>query len=519
MKQRRTVFVGSVPPADRAFDWVVEPAARVSLGDTVAVPDVSIIKALLDEAVPIIDDLTGEANASLLRDEFFQLVLSVARVEALLRSLDAAEPHTVVATHRLPRPSRPGNLGEGLARFLEADLQWTGARQPQRFPARAVGSSRAWRWSRGRPPKNGAPIVAAIGGPSELRALQPVCDYLPDEAVRLLDFSLQPIDGIRTFGSYLKRRDAFSDTEHRKFLARSVSVWGRHEWWGARWLPWVKPSLQAMAGITLREGVLFREAGRRALADVELLVTAKVRFARARAIIAAAQELAVPTVATQHGMYVDGNEWTDIRADAFATSGAAFAAILRRRGYSGEIIPAGAPFYTVPEQVWDCGIALQPPEGVVITSRGDYERHVLWAYRSARSVLGDDAIIGFRVHPREDEDTLRQIIGDDVPTSRDPGHGARLWITVESSFVVEAVLSGAPAVLINFNGHPWEYRFATMPGSRVAMSEDELRATLADMVGGESEVPVEVWREEFAVATGTDASQRIASIITDRRGR
>ena len=91
MKPRRTVFVGSNPPSDKAFDWVVEPSARVPLGDAVALPDIALVKELLDEAVPVIGALTNGPIESLLRDEFFQLVLSVARVEATLRSLDSTE--------------------------------------------------------------------------------------------------------------------------------------------------------------------------------------------------------------------------------------------------------------------------------------------------------------------------------------------------------------------------------------------------------------------------------------------
>jgi len=273
-----------------------------------------------------------------------------------------------------------------------------------------------------------------------------------------------------------------------------------------------------MSKITLREAVLYREAALRALQGSELLVTAKVRHARSRAIVAAAQELGLGTVAIQHGMYVDGNEWSDIRTDAFAVSGNSFANILQRRGYEGEIIRAGAPFYRVPNREWDCGIALQPPEGVVITSQADYERHALWAYRSAVSVLGDSATVGFRLHPREDEAVLRDIIGDAPPMSRDPDQGAKQWITIESSFVVEAVLSEAPVALINFNSHPWEYRFAEMPGSWVAMNEQELRTALAEMHQSGSDVPVDLWREEFAVATGDQAARAIAGILEERRG-
>ncbi len=146
MKPRQTVFVGSDPPTDRDFDWAVDPAAAVALGGSVSVPDIAVVKGLLDEAVPVIDALTDGTFESLLRDEFFQLVLSVARVEAMLRALDSSEVHAVVASRRLARPSRSGRIGAGLAGFLGADLEWTGGWRPQRFPAGLVGSGRAWRF-------------------------------------------------------------------------------------------------------------------------------------------------------------------------------------------------------------------------------------------------------------------------------------------------------------------------------------------------------------------------------------
>ncbi len=518
MSPRRTVFVGTDPPSERTFDWVVEPAARVSLADSATLPDIGVVKGLLDEAAPVVDALTEGMIESLLRDELFQLVLSVARVEATLRSLDSADAHMIVASQQLPRPSRPARVGAGLAHFLDADLEWTGRRRPQRFPAGLVGAARAWRWSRGSPDFTAVPIVAAVGGPSERRALEPICDHLEPGSFALLDFSLQPEPGLRSFGSFLTRRDAFRGIGHRAFLDRAIDIWGSSDWWGARWLPWVRDSLSVMSRITLREAVLFRDAALRALAGSELLVTAKVRFARARAIVAAAGELGLVTVGMQHGMYVDGNEWTDIRTDLFASSGDSFARILERRGYGGEILRLGAPFYRIPDQDWDCGIALQPPEGVVITSPADYERHAIWAYRAARDALGEDACVGFRLHPRQDERALRKIVGDGPPISRDPTQGARLWVTIESSFVVEAVLSEAPVVLINFNGHPWEYTFADMPGSRVAATEEELRDALVGMKKTDDAIPVDVWRSEFATATGAEAAEAIAEVLVDRIG-
>ncbi len=518
MSPRRAVFVGADPPGGRAFDWVVEPAARVSLTESVRLPDIRVVKELLDEAVPVIEALTVGTVEALLRDELFQLVLSVARVEATLRSLDSADDHTIVASQQLSRPSRPGRLGAGLAHFLDADLEWTGRRHPQRFPAGLVGWARAWRWSRGGSGFTAAPIVAAVGGPSERRALEPVCDQLEPGSFAPLDFSLQPEPGLPSFGSFLTRRDAFRSTGHRAFLARAIEIWGSSDWWGSRWLPWVRESLSVMSRITLREAVLFREAALRALADSKLLVTAKVRYARARAIVAAAGELGLITVGMQHGMYVDGNEWTDIRTDVFAASGESFAGILERRGYDGEILRLGAPFYRIPDQDWDCGIALQPAEGVVIASPVDYERHARWAYGAARDALGEDASIGFRLHPRQDERALRKIVGDGPPISRDPDQGARLWVTIESSFVVEAVLSEAPVVLINFNGHPWEYAFADMPGSRVATTEEELRIALTAMKETGESAPVDVWRSEFATATGDEAAAAIARVLIERVG-
>ncbi len=518
MSPRRAVFVGTYPPSERVFDWVVEPAARVSLGDSASLPNIGVVKGLLDEAVPVIDALTAGTIESLLRDELFQLVLSVARVEATLRSLDSADNHIIVSAQQVPRPSRPARIGAGLAHFLDADLEWTGRRRPQRFPAGLVGATRAWRWSRGGSGFTASPIVAAVGGPSERRALEPVCDHLESGSFALLDFALRPEPGLPSFGSFLTRRDAFRGIGHRAFLDQAIDIWGSSDWWGSRWLPWVRESLSVMSRITLREALLFRQAALRALADCELLVTAKVRYARARAIVGAAGELGLITVGMQHGVYVDGNEWTDIRTDVFATSGESFARILERRGYDGEILRVGAPFYRIPNHDWDCGIALQPPEGVVITSPADYERHALWAYRAARDALGEDASVGFRLHPRQDERALRKIVGDGPPISRHPGQGARLWVTIESSFVVEAVLSDAPVVLINFNGHPWEYAFADMPGSRVAATEEELRVALAAMKDTANAAPVDVWRREFATATGDEAAAAIARILVERVG-
>ena len=517
MKPRQTVFVGADPPTDRDIDWVVEPTARVALGDSAFLPEIGVVKDLLDRAVPVIDSLTSGTFESLLRDEFFQLVLSVARVEATLQALDPSDAHRVVASQQLPRPSRPGRIGAGLAHFLGADLEWTGGRRPQRFPAGVVGSARAWRWSRGRSGFTAAPIVAAVGGPSERRALEPVSDHLEPGSFALLDFGLQPDPELPSFGSFLTGRDAVRGLGHRAFLERATDIWGSHDWWGARWLPWVRASLSAMSRITLREAVLFHEAALRALDGSRLLVTAKVRFARARAIIAAARELGLATVGMQHGVYVDGNEWTDIRTDVFATSGDSFARILERNGYEGPIVRAGAPFFRIPNKEWDCGIALQPPEGVVITSSADYERHALGAYRAARRVLGESATIGFRLHPREDERALRRIVGE-LPLSRDPKQGAARWITIESSFVVEAVLTEAPVVLINFNSHPWEYRFADMPGIRVATNEDELDEAFAEMQVPGRAVPVEAWQREFAVATGDVAGAEIARMLVERIG-
>ncbi len=518
MQPRRTVFVGSDPPPNRVFDWAVEPAARISLDDAVSFPDIGVIKGLLDEAVPVVEALADGRFWSLLRDELLGLVLFVARVEATVRALDRSETYRVVGSRQLPRPSRPGNIAAGLAGFLGADLEWTGWRSLQRFPAGMVGSARAWRWSRGRPGEIAAPVIVAVGGPSELRALQPVCDQLDPGSFVLRDFSLQPGPGLQSFGSFLSGRDAMSNIGHRAFLERTTDVWASHDWWGARWLPWVKRSLDVMSRITLREAVLFHKAALRAFGSSELLVTAKVRYARARAILAAARESGVMTVGVQHGMYVDGNKWTDIQTDVFAVSGDSFARILERNGYRGTIVSVGAPFFRSLDREWDCGIALQPPEGIVIISPSDYERHALAAYETARQVLGEGATIGFRMHPREDERVLRRIVGDDTPISRDPDQGAALWLTIESSFVVQAMLSGSPTVLFNLNSHPWEFRFGEMEGSLVATTPDEIRLALEAATRRGYDPSTETWRREFAVATGDIAAAAIARLITERIG-
>jgi len=510
----RSVFVGSDPPADRHFDLVVEPAARVDVEGAVAVPDIRVVKELLTEAVPVIDELTADPSAALLRDEFFQLVLSVARVEAALRELDPAESHVVYGTRHLPRPSRPARIAEGLARFIGADVEWIGPYRLSRFPAEIIGSGRALRWTRADRPDRPPRLALAVGGPSERRALEPVWSRL--DGATMLDYGLEPDRTLAAFGAYLSAGDAVSSVDSVEFARRSTRVWGTRDWWGARWLPWVRRSLQVMGRITLKEGVLFERAAMRALTDAEILVTAKVRYARSRAISSAARKLGVPTIAIQHGMYVDGNEWTDLQLDVFGVSGDSFADVLRRRGFDGEIVPVGAPFYTVPDHEWDCGIALQPPEGVVITSDADYERHAKAAYRAARSVFGADAVIGFRLHPREDGSMLRRMLGEDVAVSRDPHRGGTAWISIESSFIVEAILSGAPTIMMNLNDHPWEYGFADMPGISLARSQDEIERSLRNPAL--SEEHVDAWRQEFAVTTGTEAADAITALVADRVG-
>ncbi len=515
MRPRRTIYVGTEPPPATAIDWVLEPAARVALDDTVAVPDMQELKRLLEAAAPVLDDLCSEPTAAVLRDEFRQLMLSVARAEATVGQFDGSEECEVVHSPRLSRPSRPGRLAEGLATILDADLVRRGPPRPRRFPAGAVGRARALRWSRGRPDPNPRPIVLAVGGPSEKRALAPVLEHLDPGSAGMLDFGLDPDPELASFGSFLTARGALGGVGSRALLSRSAEIWGSHDWWGRRWLPWVRPSLTAMAHITLREAVLFREAARRGLGESRVLLTAKVRFARARAILTAAADLGIVTIGMQHGVYVAGLEWTDIRTDVFAVTGASFERILRHGGYRGDIRAAGAPFFSTPDRSWDCGIALQPPEGVVITSAADYARHAGVAHDTARKVLGESVTIGFRLHPREDPKALRRVVGAEPPVSRDPAQGAASWISIESSFVVEAALSGAQVALLNLNDHPWEYPFASMPGSRVATSERELGNLLESMSTDPTAPDVDAWRREFAVSTGDEAAAAIAGIIRE----
>ncbi len=513
MATRRTIYVGTNPPPAIPIDWVVEPAARVERSGVVATPSMGVLNDLLRDAKPVLDDLcTGDGR--LLRDEYRQLILSVARAEATAREF-AETACEIVQSPRLSRPSRPGRLGEGLSQFLDAPLARSGPPWPRRLPVGAIGQMRALRWSRGRPATGERPIVLAVGGPSERRALEPVLAHLDPGSAVMLDFGLDSDSELDSFGSFLSTRDALAGVGSRDLLAQAVSAWESREWWGRRWLPWTRSSLSATARITLREAVLFCRAAHRALDSAAVLVTAKVRFARARAILKAAEELGVKTIGMQHGIYVVGLDWTDTATDVFAVTGASSERGLLRDGYRGEIREVGAPFFTVAETDWDCGIALQPPEGVVVMSAADYTHHARTAYEAARRAFGDHASIGFRLHPREDEQTLRTAVGATPLISRDPTQGAATWISIESSFVVEAMLSGSRVVLLNLNEHQWEYPFADMPGIRVATSPQQLEQILGSPDGSSADAELDTWRGEFAVATGDEAGAAVADIVRE----
>ena len=59
-------------------------------------------------------------------------------------------------------------------------------------------------------------------------------------------------------------------------------------------------------------------------------------------------------------------------------------------------------------------------------------------------------------------------------------------------------------------------QFAEMPGSRVAATEEELRDALTEMKKTADPVPVDVWRSEFATATGDEAAAAIGRMLVDR---
>ncbi len=148
-------------------------------------------------------------------------------------------------------------------------------------------------------------------------------------------------------------------------------------------------------------------------------------------------------------------------------------------------------------------------------SAADYTRHARVAYDAARLAFGEGAAIGFRLHPREDEEALRAVIGPTPFVSRDPTQGAVNWISTESSFVVEAMLSGSRVALLNLNGHPWEYRFAEMPGIKVATSPQELNEILSSTDTSSATADLDLWRHEFAVATGDEAGAVVAGIVRE----
>lgn len=514
------VYVGFEPPASLSVDWATHPPALAKLQGAVSTADSQEAATLVEEALPVIDGLCVGQLPSLLRDEFTQLITMLARCEATVRALRHGDRCTVLHSPCVSRPTRPGQLGEGVAMFLDADLVRVGRRRLRRIPTTPIGIARSsscvsvhdsWRCE---------PIILAVGGPAERRALEPVAIRLGRASPHLtVDFSNPRDRSLPPLTSVLQIRHAFSRVPSDWFLNRSREIWEAHDWWGRKWLPWANQSLVAMSRISLREASLFREAALRGLADARVLITAKVRWARARAIVAAANELGVTTIGTQHGMYADEPSWVGIETSAFATTGASFTKILHHRGYTGKIHACGAPFFQLPTTTWDCVITLQPPDGGMrtITSTSDYERHAVCAYRTARKFLGESAAIGFRLHPRDDGDRLRRLLGDEPLVSRDASIGGSLWITVESSVMVEAMLSGAHVIAFNLNAidnteFPWVSKFMAETGRRIATTPEELSEALQAAAEDDPAGNTAAWREEFATRLGSDAASEIAQL-------
>ncbi len=501
------VYVGAAP-IDDWFDVVIAPG--VPGGGVVRAAKV---EALVEQARPALEILCGHPVGRLVRDDFVALVRNVAPAEAV-RNGAAGTVRSVTTRHSVSRPTRPGRVGEGLARLGDVPLVRRGPPVPDMGSPRIVAAARSARWSRLPAPDAGSGIVLAVGGPSERRALTPVKERLTarGDTVHVVEFATEPmgLPSLMAVAPWAKGNAA-------ELYDVLRAAWSTPGWGGAAWLPWVERSLRAMAGVVGREAAVTSAGADRVLAGASVVVTAKVRWTRARALTAAAQRAEVPVVACQHGVHTDGIEWEGQTADVFGVAGDSFGEILRRRGFGGAVRPIGATFFDVLPPTHDGVLALRPVEASIIRSAADYLAHLEAGASALRRQLGAGATLALRPHPRERIDdaaaALLRAHGIDV----DPAAAAPVWLAVESSVVAQAALAGGRVVMFSLNGHEWAYDFHELPGVWTARTNAELTTALRN---AHETDPMDLgpWRTAHGNRLGIEAADALAAVILEAAG-
>lgn len=499
------VFVGDRPPAATQFDLVLSanaaPSGNVTLQE---------IESLVEDARPALDFVVSDPVASLLRDEFVALVRTVAGVEAVRSGL--AGPIGLI-THRtsLSRPTRPGRLGLGLASLIGAQSKQIGRHMPDLLPHRVVADARSLRWSRLDAPEQFSGVVFAVGGPSEMKALEGTREILEGRnvAVQLVDFSLVPI-GFPAIGGVRPWERPDVSALHEVL----TTAWSQHDWWGVRWLPWVDRSLGAMAHVTGREAAVFLEGAMRTFPNAAAVVTAKLRWTRARSLVRACRRISVPTIGIQHGVHGDAIEWEGIETSSFGVTGESFRRVLKRRGYQGTTRVIGAPFFDEMKATHDGVIALRPVEGSIIRSEADHLAHLHAAAESLRRALGPTATIAYRAHPREIMAAEGSAVLAQFGVVEDRAASGRVWVSVESSAVAQAALSGSNVVVLSLNGHQWVHPYSEMPGVWTARTVEALSAAVADAWSAPG-VGADDWKREYGLRLGQDAAESLADHIME----
>ncbi len=150
---------------------------------------------------------------------------------------------------------------------------------------------------------------------------------------------------------------------------------------------------------------------------------------------------------------------------------------------------------------------MRPIEPPVLVDNSDYLAHAQAAVQAAVRAM-PHASVAFRPHPREDPGLLRREFPNvDV----DSGATGRLWLSLESSVILQALISGSSVVMFTLHGERWLTDLHMLSGVRTAHSLDELNeavlAALNEAEGNDEGI------NRYASAIGTEAASQVADMV------
>jgi len=253
------------------------------------------------------------------------------------------------------------------------------------------------------------------------------------------------------------------------------------------------------------------------------------------AVVVEAQERGIPTVFLQHGIMGTRNALTATRPyQRVLVFHQPAAELLEGKGDAAPTEIVGSPFYDDISQLTvgqrDEGyvlVASQPDEQI---ERRRSQHSWLRVIFAACGELGRKVIL--KIHPTDagnisyyqqlvdETDALVRIVRHGEQPLSELMAGCSLFISRFSTTLLDAVLAGKPAIMVNFTGQPNPYPFPRLRAVAAAYTPEELKAKLRQLLEEpQARAALSATRDDYIAyhlgPTDGRAAQRIAAALAE----